>query len=137
MNIKKIFFFTILLGLFTSSIFILFDNENITNKEQAPNKLSRIDQITQRKYDLEKLINAKNSVKPGTRELILDVMKELAESGMTMLVVSHEMGFARAAAQRMIFMDEGKIIEDTTPEALFSAPNHDRTKQFLSKILEH
>jgi len=54
---------------------------------------------------------------------------------MTMVVVSHEMGFARAAADRIIFMDEGQIIEETTPELLFTAPKHERTKLFLSKIL--
>ncbi len=65
---------------------------------------------------------------------VLDVMKELAQE-MTMIVVSHEMGFARAAANRILFIDEGKIIEDTTPELLFSNPREDRTKAFLSKIL--
>jgi polar amino acid transport system ATP-binding protein len=54
---------------------------------------------------------------------------------MTMLVVSHEMGFARAAADRILFMDEGKIIEDTTPDELFANPREERTKAFLSKIL--
>lgn len=65
---------------------------------------------------------------------VLDVMKELAHE-MTMIVVSHEMGFARAAANRIIFVDEGHIIEDTNPDTLFSNPKEDRTKQFLSKIL--
>ncbi len=65
---------------------------------------------------------------------VLDVMKELAKE-MTMIVVSHEMGFARAAADRILFMDEGRIIEDTTPDELFSNPREDRTKAFLSKIL--
>jgi polar amino acid transport system ATP-binding protein len=65
---------------------------------------------------------------------VLDVMKELAHE-MTMIVVSHEMGFARAAANRIIFVDEGKIIEDTTPDNLFSNPKEERTKAFLSKIL--
>jgi len=65
---------------------------------------------------------------------VLDVMKELAEE-MTMLVVSHEMGFARAAADRILFMDEGKIIEDTTTDELFANPREERTKAFLSKIL--
>jgi polar amino acid transport system ATP-binding protein len=78
-----------------------------------------------------------SALDPEMIKEVLDVMMELAKSGMTMLVVTHEMGFARAAAQRIIFMDEGKIIEDTTPEALFTAPNHERTRQFLSKILEH
>jgi polar amino acid transport system ATP-binding protein len=65
---------------------------------------------------------------------VLDVMKELAHQ-MTMIVVSHEMGFARAAADRIVFMDGGMIIEDTTPQELFTAPKEERTKQFLSKIL--
>ncbi len=66
---------------------------------------------------------------------VLDVMLDLAQEGMTMVVVSHEMGFARAAADRMILLDEGCIVEDTTPELLFTAPKHERTKQFLSQIL--
>ena len=65
---------------------------------------------------------------------VLDVMKELAKE-MTMIVVSHEMGFARAAADRILFVDEGSVIEDTTPEELFSHPKEERTKAFLSKIL--
>jgi polar amino acid transport system ATP-binding protein len=65
---------------------------------------------------------------------VLDVMKELAQE-MTMIVVSHEMGFARAAANRIVFMDEGTIIEDTSPEQLFTNPREERTKTFLSKIL--
>ncbi len=65
---------------------------------------------------------------------VLDVMKELAEE-MTMIVVSHEMGFARAAANRIIFIDEGRILEDTTPEEIFDHPREERTKAFLSKIL--
>jgi len=65
---------------------------------------------------------------------VLDVMKELAQE-MTMIVVSHEMGFARAAANRVVFMDSGTIIEDTTPEQLFANPREERTKQFLSRIL--
>jgi len=65
---------------------------------------------------------------------VLDVMKELAQE-MTMIVVSHEMGFARAAANRILFIDEGRIIEDTTPEDLFANPREERTKLFLSKIL--
>ena len=65
---------------------------------------------------------------------VLDVMKELAQE-MTMIVVSHEMGFARAAANRIVFMDEGTLIEDTSPEQLFANPREERTKQFLSRIL--
>jgi polar amino acid transport system ATP-binding protein len=66
---------------------------------------------------------------------VLDVMLELAQEGMTMVVVSHEMGFVRAAADRVILLDEGRIVEDTTPELLFTAPRHERTRQFLSQIL--
>jgi polar amino acid transport system ATP-binding protein len=66
---------------------------------------------------------------------VLDVMLQLAREGMTMVVVSHEMGFAKAAAQRIVFMDQGMIIEETTPEGLFTAPKEERTKLFLSKIL--
>ena len=66
---------------------------------------------------------------------VLDVMLDLAKEGMTMVVVSHEMGFARAAADSMILLDEGRIVEETTPELLFTAPKHERTRQFLSQIL--
>ncbi len=66
---------------------------------------------------------------------VLEVMEELAHEGMTMIVVTHEMGFARVAADRVVMMDDGQIIEEGTPEQLFDAPVHDRTKQFLSKIL--
>ncbi len=66
---------------------------------------------------------------------VLDVMKTLAEEGMTMIVVTHEMGFAREVADRVIFMDEGKILEEGTPEHFFTNPIHPRTKQFLSQIL--
>ena len=66
---------------------------------------------------------------------VLEVMKELALEGMTMIVVSHEMGFAREVADRMVMMDDGQIVEDGTPEHFFTAPEHERTKAFLSKIL--
>jgi polar amino acid transport system ATP-binding protein len=78
-----------------------------------------------------------SALDPEMIKEVLDVMLDLANTGITMLVVTHEMGFARAAARRMVFMDEGKIIEETTPELLFTAPKHERTKLFLSKILEH
>ncbi|WP_037933857.1 amino acid ABC transporter ATP-binding protein [Streptomyces sp. SPB78] len=68
---------------------------------------------------------------------VLDVMKQLAESGMTMVVVTHEMGFARSAADRVVFMDGGRIVEDRTPEQFFTAPESERAKDFLSKILKH
>ena len=66
---------------------------------------------------------------------VLDVMKHLAEEGMTMVVVTHEMGFAREVADRVIFMDEGQIVEEGTPDQIFSAPTQQRTKDFLNKVL--
>ena len=68
---------------------------------------------------------------------VLEVMTDLARDGMTMVVVSHEMGFARRVAHRLIFMDEGQIIEEGSPEAFFGAPKSPRAKQFLGKILSH
>ena len=68
---------------------------------------------------------------------VLDVMTSLAKEGMTMVVVTHEMGFARRAANRVVFMDEGAVVEQATPEDFFSAPKSDRAKDFLSKILSH
>jgi polar amino acid transport system ATP-binding protein len=66
---------------------------------------------------------------------VLEVMKELAHEGMTMIVVSHEMGFAREVANRVVMMDDGVVVEEGTPDQVFSSPTHDRTKAFLSKIL--
>ncbi len=66
---------------------------------------------------------------------VLAVMKNLADAGMTMVVVTHEMGFAREVASRVMFMDEGYVLEDDTPENVFDRPTNDRTKEFLSKIL--
>jgi len=66
---------------------------------------------------------------------VLEVMKELAREGMTMVVVSHEMGFAREVANRVVMMDDGVVVEEGTPDQVFSAPTHNRTKVFLSKIL--
>ncbi|MGW4229699.1 amino acid ABC transporter ATP-binding protein [Streptomyces sp. NPDC004980] len=68
---------------------------------------------------------------------VLEVMQQLAREGMTMVVVTHEMGFARSAANRVVFMSEGCVIEDRTPEQFFTAPETDRAKDFLSKILKH
>jgi len=76
-----------------------------------------------------------SALDPEMIKEVLEVMIDLAESGMTMVCVSHEMGFARNAASRIIFMDEGQIVEDTTPEDLYTNPQHERTKLFLSKIL--
>ncbi|MEW2588113.1 amino acid ABC transporter ATP-binding protein [Streptomyces virginiae] len=68
---------------------------------------------------------------------VLEVMQQLAQEGMTMVVVTHEMGFARSAAHRVVFMADGTIVEDRTPEQFFTAPESDRAKDFLSKILKH
>jgi general L-amino acid transport system ATP-binding protein len=78
-----------------------------------------------------------SALDPEMIKEVLDVMIELAKSGMTMLVVTHEMSFARAVAQRMFFFDAGLIIESGTPEQIFKNPQEDRTKLFLSQILEH
>jgi glutamate transport system ATP-binding protein len=68
---------------------------------------------------------------------VLDVMVQLAKDGMTMIVVTHEMGFARKAADRVVFMADGEIVEEATPEQFFTAPTSDRARDFLSKILTH
>ena len=66
---------------------------------------------------------------------VLDVMKALAEEGMTMVIVTHEMSFAKEVATRVLFVDGGEILEEGTPEAVFDAPQHERTKSFLSKVI--
>jgi len=76
-----------------------------------------------------------SALDPEMIKEVLDVMVELAEEGMTMLVVTHEMGFARQVADRVVFMDGGQIIEIDTPDAFFSNPQHERTKLFLSQII--
>jgi polar amino acid transport system ATP-binding protein len=78
-----------------------------------------------------------SALDPEMIKEVLDVMLDLAKEGMTMAVVTHEMGFGRAAADRVIFMDEGRIVEEGPPEVIFESPTHDRTKLFLSKILHH
>jgi polar amino acid transport system ATP-binding protein len=76
-----------------------------------------------------------SALDPEMIKEVLDVMQDLAQTGMTMVCVSHEMGFARAAANRIIFMDQGLVVEDTTPSDLYDNPQHERTRLFLSKIL--
>ena len=76
-----------------------------------------------------------SALDPEMIKEVLDVMVSLAEDGMTMLVVTHEMGFARTVANRVIFMDDGQIVEMNEPEAFFSNPQNERTKLFLSQIL--
>ncbi len=78
-----------------------------------------------------------SALDPEMIKEVLDVMIELAETGMTMIVVTHEMGFAKTVAHRVIFMDEGEIIEGNEPHEFFNNPRHDRTKMFLSQILAH
>ena len=78
-----------------------------------------------------------SALDPEMIKEVLDVMVELAEEGMTMLVVTHEMGFAKTVANRVIFMDEGEIIEQNEPHQFFDNPQSDRTKLFLSQILQH
>lgn len=76
-----------------------------------------------------------SALDPEMIKEVLDVMKDLAEEGMTMIIVTHEMGFAKNVADRVFFMDRGTILEDTTPENLFNNPQNERTKEFLNKVL--
>lgn len=76
-----------------------------------------------------------SALDPEMVKEVLDVMKQLANEGMTMVVVTHEMGFAREVADRVIFMDGGVIVEEGPPEEVFGHPKHERTKAFLSKVL--
>jgi general L-amino acid transport system ATP-binding protein len=76
-----------------------------------------------------------SALDPEMIKEVLDVMVELAQSGMTMLCVTHEMGFARSVADRLVFFDSGQIVEEGTPDQIFNNPQHDRTKLFLSQIL--
>jgi general L-amino acid transport system ATP-binding protein len=78
-----------------------------------------------------------SALDPEMVKEVLDVMTELAQGGMTMLVVTHEMAFARAVADRVIFMDRGEIVEQAPPAAFFADPRHERTRAFLSQILKH
>ena len=78
-----------------------------------------------------------SALDPEMIKEVLDTMVSLADDGMTMLCVTHEMGFAKQVADRVIFMDGGEIIEENTPEEFFDNPQHDRTKLFLSQILGH
>ncbi|KHJ70770.1 glutamate ABC transporter ATP-binding protein [Rhodococcus sp. Chr-9] len=78
-----------------------------------------------------------SALDPEMVQEVLDVMASLAKEGMTMVVVTHEMGFARKAGDRVLFMADGRIVEDTDPETFFTAPKSDRAKDFLGKILSH
>ena len=78
-----------------------------------------------------------SALDPEMIKEVLDVMVDLAKQGMTMVVVTHEMGFARTAADRVVFMADGAIVEENTPEEFFTHPQSDRAKDFLGKILKH
>ncbi len=78
-----------------------------------------------------------SALDPEMIKEVLDVMVDLAQQGMTMIVVTHEMGFARTAADRVVFMADGAIVEENTPEEFFTNPSSDRAKDFLGKILKH
>ncbi|MGH3489250.1 MAG: amino acid ABC transporter ATP-binding protein, partial [Actinopolymorphaceae bacterium] len=78
-----------------------------------------------------------SALDPEMIKEVLDVMVDLAQGGMTMVVVTHEMGFARSAADRVAFMADGQIVEERTPEEFFTSPRSDRARDFLSKILQH
>ena len=78
-----------------------------------------------------------SALDPEMVQEVLDVMVQLAKEGMTMVVVTHEMGFARKAGDRVIFMADGAILEDTDPESFFTNPQHHRAQDFLGKILAH
>ncbi|WP_289137638.1 amino acid ABC transporter ATP-binding protein [uncultured Brevibacillus sp.] len=78
-----------------------------------------------------------SALDPETIGEVLDVMKKLAQEGMTMVVVTHEMGFAREVADRIVFMDQGRILEEATPEQFFANPSEERARLFLSRILNH
>lgn len=76
-----------------------------------------------------------SALDPEMIKEVLDVMRELADEGMTMIIVTHEMGFAKNVADRVFFMDKGTILEDDSPEVIFGNPKHERTKEFLNKVL--
>ena len=78
-----------------------------------------------------------SALDPELVQDVLDVMRELAKEGMTMLVVTHEMGFAREVADEVIFMDQGVIVEQGPPKQVIDNPQHERTKRFLGQVLEH
>jgi glutamate transport system ATP-binding protein len=78
-----------------------------------------------------------SALDPEMIKEVLDVMRDLADAGMTMMVISHEMGFARSAANRVVFMDAGQILEQGPPDEFFADPRTERAKDFLSKIISH
>jgi polar amino acid transport system ATP-binding protein len=121
----------------------LLDRVGLAAKEKAyPNQLSggqqqriAIARALAMKPALMLFDEPTSALDPEMIGEVLEVMKELAREGMTMIVVSHEMGFAREVANRVVMMDDGVVVEEGTPDQVFSAPAHQRTKTFLSKIL--
>lgn len=111
-------------------------------KDEYPNKLSggqkqriAIVRSLAMKPDIMLFDEPTSALDPEMIGEVLNLMKDLAEEGMTMVVVTHEMGFAKSVANRILFMDEGQILEENNPKDFFSNPNHERAKEFLSKIL--
>lgn len=123
--------------------YILLDKVGLKDKANAyPNQLSggqkqriAIARALAMEPEIMLFDEPTSALDPEMIKEVLDVMRELAQEGMTMLIVTHEMGFAKNVANRIFFMDGGIILEDTTPNELFSNPKHDRTKEFLNKVL--
>ncbi|WP_294704895.1 amino acid ABC transporter ATP-binding protein [uncultured Fusobacterium sp.] len=123
--------------------YILLDKVGLKDKANAyPNQLSggqkqriAIARALAMEPEIMLFDEPTSALDPEMIKEVLDVMRELAQEGMTMLIVTHEMGFAKNVANRIFFMDGGIILEDTTPNELFSNPKHERTKEFLNKVL--
>jgi general L-amino acid transport system ATP-binding protein len=120
--------------------------ERVRIREQAPKHPGQLSGGQQQRVAIARALCMNPSIMlfdeptsaldPEMVKEVLDTMIDLAREGMTMLCVTHEMGFARAVADRVIFMDRGEIVEQNTPEAFFSNPQNERSKQFLSQILD-
>ncbi|MGL4393254.1 MAG: amino acid ABC transporter ATP-binding protein, partial [Fusobacteriaceae bacterium] len=123
----------------------LLEKVGLKNKaSEYPNKLSggqkqrvAIARALAMEPDLMLFDEPTSSLDPEMVREVLDVMKSLANEGMTMVIVTHEMGFAKNVADRVLFMDHGFILEEGTPEQIFDNPKHARTKDFLDKVLNH
>ncbi|MGL4392392.1 MAG: amino acid ABC transporter ATP-binding protein [Fusobacteriaceae bacterium] len=123
----------------------LLEKVGLKNKaDEYPNKLSggqkqrvAIARALAMEPDLMLFDEPTSSLDPEMVREVLDVMKSLANEGMTMVIVTHEMGFAKNVADRVLFMDHGFILEEGTPEQIFDNPKHARTKDFLDKVLNH
>lgn len=130
-------------GKIEKKAFMLLEKVGLKEKASAyPNQLSggqkqRIAIARALAMDPEVILfdEPTSALDPEMIKEVLDVMKDLAEEGMTMIIVTHEMGFAKNVADRVFFMDRGNILEDTTPEELFNNPKHERTQEFLNKVL--